>query len=421
MRVRRVGVHPSKDILGTQGKQLEGKKIVLCITGSVAAYRAIDLARLLMKHSADVHAVMTESTASMLLNPEIMKWATGNDVVTNLTGNLEHIILADYGMSDLIIVYPCTANTLGKVAAGIDDTPVTSILSVALGSKIPIIVAPAMHEAMYENIFVQQNVSKLKEHMVFIEPKIEGGKAKVADPEPILNATISILSNNAPLSGKRVLVTAGSTIEYIDPIRVITNLSSGKMGIAIAQEAQRMGATVTLVYGHGTLSLETGKIVRVNTGEEMYKAVVSELLSKRQDIAVMAAAVADFAPAKKSDKKINTKLGKMELSLVTTRKIIDEVKNNSKDTFLVAFKADYCIPESVLIEKAYRKLKECDADIIVANDLGRKGSEPGSDKNEVFIVDRDKKIIHLPPESKAQVARKLLELVAKLTAEDRSK
>ena len=421
MRLRRGGVHPSKDILGTQGKQLEGKKIVLCVTGSVAAYRAIDLARLLMKHSADVHAVMTESTASILLNPEIMKWATGNDVVTKLTGNLEHIILADYGMSDLIIVYPCTANTLGKVAAGIDDTPVTSILSVALGSKIPIIVAPAMHEAMYENIFVQQNVSKLKEHMVFIEPRVEGGKAKVADPEHILNATISVLSNNTPLSGKRMLVTAGSTIEYIDPIRVITNLSSGKMGLAIAQEAQRMGATVTLVYGHGTLSPETGKIVRVNTGEEMYKAVVSELSSKRHDIAIMAAAVADFAPEKKSDKKINTKLGKMELSLVATKKIIDEIKNNSKDTFLVAFKADYCVSESALIEKAYRKLKECDADIIVANDLSRKGSEPGSDKNEVFIVDRDKKIIHLPTESKAQVARRLLELVAELTAEGRSK
>src|ERR671918_1020672 len=424
MRVRRGGgggVHPSKDILGTQGKQLEGKKIVLCITGSVAAYRAIDLARLLMKHSADVHAVLTESTASMLLNPQIMKWATGNDVVTKLTGNLEHIILADYGMSDLIIVYPCTANTLGKVAAGIDDTSVTSILSVALGSKIPIIVAPAMHEAMYENIFVQQNLSKLKEHMVFIEPKIEGGKAKVADPEHILNATISVLSNKALLSGKRVLVTAGSTIEYIDPIRVITNLSSGKMGIAIAQEAQRMGAIVTLVYGHGTLSPETGKIVPVNTGEEMYKAVISELSSKRHDIAVMAAAVADFVPAKKSDKKINTTLGKMGLSLVPTRKIIDEVKNNSKDTFLVAFKADYCVSESVLIEKAFRKLKECDADIIVANDLGRKGSEPGSDKNEVFIIDRNKKIVHLPTESKAEVARRLLKLVAELTAEGRSK
>src|SRR5919107_5790711 len=424
MKAKR-GVHPSKDILGTQGSQLEGKKIILCITGSVAAYRAIDLARLLMRHHADVHAVMTESTASTLLNPEIMKWATGNEVVTKLTGNLEHIILADYGMSDLIIVYPCTANTLGKMAAGIDDTPVTSILSVALGSRIPIIVAPAMHEAMYENIFVQQSVSKLKEHMVFIEPKMEGGKAKVADPEHILNATISVLSNKeAPLlllSSKRVLVTAGSTIEYIDPIRVMTNLSSGKMGIAIAQEAQRMGATVTLVYGHGTLNPATGKLVHVNTGEEMYKAVVSELSTKRYDIAVMAAAVADFAPAKKSDKKIDTKLGKMELSLVATRKIIDEVKKNSKDTFLVAFKADYCVSESVLIEKAFRKLKECDADIIVANDLGRKGSEPGSDKNEVFIVDRDKKIVHLPPESKAQVARKLLELVARLTAEDRSK
>jgi phosphopantothenoylcysteine decarboxylase/phosphopantothenate--cysteine ligase len=420
MRTKR-GVHPSKDISGTEGSELEGKKIVLCITGSVAAYRAIDLARLLMRHDADVHAVMTESSASMLLNPEIMKWATGNDVVTKLTGNLEHIILADYGMSDLIIVYPCTANTLGKVAAGIDDSPVTSILSVALGSKIPIIVAPAMHEAMYDNIFVQQNVSKLREQMVFIEPKMEGGKAKVADPEQVLNATISVLSNRALLSGKRVLVTAGSTIEYIDPIRVVTNVSSGKMGIAIAQEAQRMGATVTLVYGHGTLNPASDKIVRVNTGEEMHKAIVSELSSKRYDIAVMAAAVADFAPAKKSYQKIDTKLGKMELSLVATRKIIDEVKNKSKDTFLVAFKADYGVSDSILTEKAYRKLKECDADIIVANDLGRKGSEPGSDKNEVFIVDRNKKIVHLPPESKAQVARRLLELVAELTAESRSK
>jgi phosphopantothenoylcysteine decarboxylase / phosphopantothenate---cysteine ligase len=412
MRTKR-GVHPSKDIRGTEGSELEGKKIILCITGSVAAYRAIDLARLLMRHDADVHAVMTESSASMLLNPEIMKWATGNEVVTKLTGSLEHIILADYGMSDLIIVYPCTANTLGKMAAGIDDTSVTSILSVALGSKIPIIVAPAMHEAMYENVFVQQNVSKLREHVIFVEPNVEGGKAKVANPQIVLNTAISTLSNSALLSGKRVLVTAGSTIEYIDPIRVISNLSSGKMGVAIAQEAQRMGATVTLVYGHGTLNPASGgKIVRVNTVEEMYKAVMSELSSKTYHIAIMAAAVADFTPAKRSDKKIDTKQGKMELSLVPTRKIIDEVKNKSKDTFLVAFKADYCVSESELIEKAYRKLKESDAGIIVANDIGRKGSEAGSDKNEVFIVDRNKNVVHFPPESKTQVARRLLEIVA---------
>jgi phosphopantothenoylcysteine decarboxylase/phosphopantothenate--cysteine ligase len=412
MRAKR-GTHPSKDIIGSEGSELKDKKIVLCITGSVAAYRGIDLARLLMRHGADVHAVMTESTASALLNPEMMKWATGNDVVTKLTGDLEHIMLADYGMSDLIIVYPCTANTVGKMAAGIDDTPVTSILSVALGSKIPIIIAPAMHEAIYENIFFQQNVSKLREHMAFIEPKMEGGKAKLAEPEQVLHVAISVVSNGAPLSGKRVLVTAGSTVEYIDPIRVMTNLSSGKMGLAIAQEAQRMGATVTLVYGHGTQEAANGKIIHVSTGEEMYKAVLSELSFKKHDIAIMAAAVSDFTPEKKSDKKIDTKAGKIDLSLVATRKIIDEVKKKSKDTFLVAFKADYNVPDSVLIEKAYKKLQECDADIIVANDLARKGSEAGSDKNEVFIVDKNKKIFHLPLESKAQVARKLLELVVK--------
>ena len=415
------GVHPSKDILGTQGAELQGKKIVLCITGSIAAYRAIDLARLLMRHGADVYAVMTESTASVLLNPEIMRWATGNEVVTKLTGNLEHIMLADYGMSDLLIVYPCTANTLGKVAAGIDDTPVTSILSVALGSKIPIVVAPAMHEAMYENAFVKQNVSKLREYMIFVEPKMEAGKAKVADPENILNASISVLYNKTILSGKRVLVTAGSTVEYIDPIRVMTNLSSGKMGIAIAQEAKRMGAAVTVVYGHGIIDPPSGKIVRVSTGKEMYEAVLLELSSNRYDIAIMTAAVSDFAPLKKSDKKIDTQLGKVEVSLVPTRKIIDEVKNKSKDTFLVAFKADYGVSDSDLIQKAYRKLKESDADIVVANDIGRKGSEPGSDRNEVFIVNKKKEVIHLPSKSKEQVAQRLLEIVAELTVKSRSK
>src|SRR5919202_6758729 len=227
MKKTRISTHPSKDITGTEGNELEGTKIVLCITGSVAAYKAIDLTRLLMRHGADVYTMMTEAAAPMLLSPEMMKWASGNDVITKLTGNLEHIMLADYGMSDLIIVYPCTANTLGKVAAGIDDTPVTSVLSVALGSKIPIIVAPAMHEYMYENIFFQQNVSKLKEHMAFIEPKMEGGKAKLAEPKHVLTAAISIFSSRALLSGKSVLVTAGSTVEYIDPIRVMTNLSSG--------------------------------------------------------------------------------------------------------------------------------------------------------------------------------------------------
>jgi phosphopantothenoylcysteine decarboxylase / phosphopantothenate---cysteine ligase len=408
MKAKR-GAHPSKDIVGSDTSELGGKKIVLCITGSVAAYRAIDLARLLMRHGADVHTVITESTASTLLHPEIMKWATGNDVVTKLTGNLEHIMLADYGMSDLIIVYPCTANTLGKIAAGIDDTPVTSVLSVAIGSKIPIVVAPAMHQAMYDNRFIRQNAEKLRKDITFVEPSIEEGKAKVAEPQKVLDAVVAILSNG-PLAGKRVLVTTGSTVEYIDPIRVVTNMSSGKMGIAVAQEAERMGAIVTLVYGHGS-EPANGKAVRVSTSEEMYRAVVSELSSKRYDIAVMAAAVGDYTPEKKSQKKIDTRAGRVELSLIATRKIVDEVKKKSKDTFLVAFKADYSVPDSLLIEKAHKKLQESGADIVVANDLSRKGSEAGSDRNEVFIVDRKKKVVHLPLQSKPAIAQKLLEIV----------
>jgi len=410
MKAKR-GVHPSRDIVGSDGSELADKKIVLCVTGSVAAYRAIDLARLLMRHGADVHAVMTESTASTLLHSEMMKWATGNSVVTKLTGNLEHVMLADYGMSDLIIVYPCTANSLGKIAAGIDDTPVTSVLSVALGSKIPIIIAPAMHEAMCENIFIRQNVERLRGHVMFVEPNIEEGKAKVAEPEQMLDAAFAIMSRG-PLAGKSVLVTAGSTVEHFDPIRVVTNISSGKMGIAIAKEAERMGAMVTLVYGHGS-EPANGRAVRVDTSEEMFRAVVSELSSRKYDVAIMAAAVADYAPEKKSVKKIDTKAGRLELSLVATKKIIDEVKKRSKDTFLVAFKADYNVPDSVLVEKAYKKMQKSGADIIIANDLGRKGSEAGSDMNQVFIIDKKKNVIHLPLESKAAIARKLLEVVAK--------
>src|SRR5437867_5695181 len=299
MKAKR-GTHPSKDIGGSDGSELDGREIVLCITGSVAAYRAIDLARLLMRHGADVHAVMTESTAATLLTPDMMKWATGNYVVTKLTGDLEHISLADYNRSDLILVYPCTANTIGKMANGIDDTPVTSVLSVALGSKIPIIIAPAMHEAMYKNRFIQQNVDRLRGHITVVEPSMEEGKAKAAEPRHVLDAAVAVLSGG-PLAGRRVLVTAGNTIEYIDPIRVVTNTSSGKMGIAIVQEAERMGAAVTLVCGHGS-EPANGRALRVNTSEEMYRAVVSELSSKKYDVAIMAAAVADFTPAKKSEK-----------------------------------------------------------------------------------------------------------------------
>jgi phosphopantothenoylcysteine decarboxylase/phosphopantothenate--cysteine ligase len=406
--------HPSKEITGTDGSELCGRKIVLCITGSVAAYRAIDMVRLLMRHGAEVHAVMTESTSSLLLTSEMMKWATGNDVVTKLTGNLEHIALADYGMSDLVLVYPCTANTIGKFASGIDDTTVTSVLSVAFGSKIPIIIAPAMHEAMYENVIIQQNVIKLRDNgITIVEPEMAEGKAKVAEPAQVFRVVKDVLSRG-PLSGKKILVTAGSTIEHIDPIRVITNTSSGKMGIAIAAEAEKMGANATLVYGRGSADPDVinGKVLRVNTAEDMNAAVGSELASKNYDIVVMAAAVADFSPVRRTDRKIETRSGRVELALEPTKKIVDGIKKMSRHSLLVAFKADYGVSESILTEKAFKKLQECDADFVVANDLGKKGSGAGSDQNEVLIIDKNKQVIRVPLQSKAAVARKLLDVIA---------
>lgn len=417
---RRREFYSSKDIAGIDGQEIEGKKIVLCITGSVAAYRSIDLARQLIRHGAEVYTVMSEAVGSTLLTPEMMKWATGNNVVTKITGDLEHIALADYNMSDLIVVYPCTANTIGKVANGINDTPVTSVLSVALGSRIPIIIAPAMHESMYDNRLIQENIQRVKDQGVdFLQPTITEGKAKVVSPEQMLQSVITKFTNSTEsfFFEKNILVTAGGTIEYIDPIRVITNLSSGKMGNLIAEEAIRLGANITLVYGHGTYStksLPNLNIVRVNTSKEMYDVVMSELSSKRYDVAILSAAVADFTPERKAIKKIRTSTGKFLLPLSPTQKIINHVKHMSKQTFLVGFKAEYNVSDSNIIKGAYRKLKECKGDLIVANDVGRKNSAIGSENNEVFLIDKHRNILHLPPQNKISIARKLLKVIENL-------
>lgn len=405
--------HPSKDIVGSDGSELNGKKIVLCVTASVAAYKAVDLARLLMRHGADVHAVMSKST-KMLLTPELIQWATGNDVVTELTWKLEHIQLADYGRSDLIVIYPCTGNTLSKIANGIDDTPVTSVASVALGSKIPIMIAPAMHEAMYENPILQKNMEALKGLVEFVEPNVVEGKAKIADPETVLNAVLAKMRSNSKLKGKNILVTAGATIEFIDPIRVVTNPASGKLGAAIAKEATAMGANVTLIYGRGYANLPSNaKIINVKTSDEMMDAVVNELKSNNYHVAIMTAAVSDFKPESPKDVKIETRDNKqISVTLKTTSKIVDQIKKVSPSTFLVAFKADMDVSDDDLIKSAYDKMRECNADLMVANDIGRKGSEMGSDTSEVFIIGKNKKVRHLPIQTKQSVARVLLEELA---------
>jgi phosphopantothenoylcysteine decarboxylase / phosphopantothenate---cysteine ligase len=433
-----------KDIFCSNSQKLLGKRIVICITGSVAAYKAIDLTRLLIRHGAQVYPVMSAAStdSGRLLTEDIMKWASGNHVVTKLTANLEHIILADYNMSDLVLVYPCTANTIGKIANGIDDTSVTSVLSVALGSKLPIIIAPAMHKSMYSNPIINKNIETLKELGVqFVDPLVSENKAKLAEPEEVLRVISLLLDKNGEslhadiqepkhghtsvdreeaktLLGRNILVTAGSTIEFIDPIRVITNLSSGKMGGAIAEEAYEKGAKVTLIYGlgsHTPRDVPGTNIINVSTSEEMYNAVTKELGTKYYDAAFMAAAVADFKPHRKHSKKLETrKEGMYTLKLSRTRKIVDEIKSSSKNSriFLVAFKANHNKSNAELTNDAIRKMLECDCDLVVANDVGRRGSETGSETNEIVMVDREKRVIYFPLMEKKFVARKLLELVA---------
>ncbi|MEO9365752.1 MULTISPECIES: bifunctional phosphopantothenoylcysteine decarboxylase/phosphopantothenate--cysteine ligase CoaBC [Candidatus Nitrosocaldus] len=405
-------MHPSKEIIGSHGDELKGKRIVLCVTASIAAYKAVDLARLLMRHGADVYPVLTRK-ATKLVGSELLSWATGNRAVVDLTWELEHIQLADKDRADLIIIYPCTANTLSKIANGIDDTSVTTVASVALGSRIPIIIALAMHEVMYHNPMVARNVRALQGIVEFVDPVIEEGKAKVAEPEHVLAKAIEVLKRRALLKGKSILITAGATVEHIDNVRVITNLSSGRFGTAFAREAMLMGADVTLIYGHGSIDPPSNvRIIKVSTSKDMLNALTNELKSKRYDAVIMNAAVADFRPAQVSSSKIESRDSNgLMLRLEPTEKIVDVVKMLSPDTFLIAFKADDCSREE-LIAKAKAKLQECRGDIVVANYASRSISKDGCD---AVIVSSDGSIMDLHGR-KDDVARRILAYMAERMA-----
>ncbi|MGD8707301.1 MAG: bifunctional phosphopantothenoylcysteine decarboxylase/phosphopantothenate--cysteine ligase CoaBC [Nitrosopumilaceae archaeon] len=376
--------HPSLDIVSSYGVELSGKKIVLCVAGSVAAYKAIELARLLMRHGADVTCVAT-SAVTKLIQPEYFKWATGNKVITKLTGELEHIKLADYNQSDLIVVYPATANTLGKLANGIDDTPVSTVLTVAFGSKIPILMCLAMHASMYENSAVTKNIDFLKNKIDFIKPQMIEGKAKASEPEDVLDYVLKKFGSSSILKNKKILMTAGPTIEYIDPVRVITNQSSGKTGVLLASEFISAGAKVTLVYGPGIETPPSGaKVIKVSTSKEMFDSVKGEM-KKKFDIVIMAAAAADYTPENPSKTKIKSAQNKIKISLKKAPKIIDEIKKMQKNAFLVGFKAETNLSKKDLIKSAQKKLQESGADIIIANDIGSK-YQKNSNNNEVLII-----------------------------------
>ncbi|MBI1658572.1 MAG: bifunctional phosphopantothenoylcysteine decarboxylase/phosphopantothenate--cysteine ligase CoaBC [Thaumarchaeota archaeon] len=379
--------HPSLDITGTDGKELLGKKIVLCVTGSVAAYRAVELARLLMRHGGTVRCVLTPSAAE-LITPQYMTWATGHPAIVSLGGDMEHISLADRHNTDLILVYPATANTISKMACGIDDTAVSTILTTALGSGMPILVCPAMHDSLYVNPAVRRNIEFLERSVRFAPPTITEGKAKAAEPEEVLDTVIQTISRTAPLRGRRVLVVAGPTLERIDPVRAVTNMSSGLTGVLLASELVLDGCDVTMVYGPGRERPPSGvRLISVTSTAEMMEATLREA-SNDQDIIVMAAAAADYTPSEYNRSKIDSELSGLDIKMSKTPKIIDRIRVVAGDVLLVGFKAEVNISDEDLIESARQKMKEADADMVIANDVGD-GYQSDPENNRVIIVDRE--------------------------------
>jgi len=403
--------HPSLDIRGTLGTELSGKRIVLCVAGSVAVYKAIELARLLMRHGGDVVCVESYA-ATKLIKPDYFKWATGNDVIIKLDGRLQHIDLADYRRSDLIIVYPGTANTLGKLANGIDDTPVSTVLTVAFGSGIPIVMGLAMHEAMYYNKAVKKNIDFLKGKVDFVSPVMIEGKAKAAEPEDVLEFVLKKFGYSSVLHKKRILMTAGPTVEYIDPVRVVTNLSTGRTGVLLASELVSAGAKVTLVYGPGTVPPPAGaKVIPVKTTKEMFDAVKKEM-KKKFDVVILAAAASDYTVEQFSHSKIKSSQKSLVIKLKKAPKIIDQIKKMQKDVFLVGFKAETNLSKKKLEESAKKKMREVKADLIIANDIGTR-YQKNPDFNEILLVNSKKTVSSgwKRKEKLAKLIRKQLEKV----------
>jgi phosphopantothenoylcysteine decarboxylase/phosphopantothenate--cysteine ligase len=369
-----------------------------------------------MRHGADVHAVMSDASLNVI-HPNLMEWATGNPVVTSLSGKIEHVAFTTGARrADLLLVAPATANTIGKMAAGIDDTPVTSFVSSALGAGIPILVAPAMHDTMINHPVIRDNISKLRAVGVeFLEPTLEEGKAKLQEVQDIVEAVIARLAERR-LAGMRVLVTGGPTLEPIDPVRVLTNRSSGKMAVALARAAKLRGAEqVTLVYGPGTAKPPGGvRVVRVETAQQMLEAIESELKNGKEgyDLAIAAAAVSDFRPTERSPTKIPSSTSKTILRLTKTRKVVKEIKKISPSTFLTIFAAEYLPSRGELTKKAAQKMKEADADMVAVNDVGVEGIGFDSDENEVTVMDASGGTVALSRASKREIADRIVVLAA---------
>jgi phosphopantothenoylcysteine decarboxylase/phosphopantothenate--cysteine ligase len=388
-------------IRGKKSERLKGKKIVLGVTGSIAAVETVKLARELIRRGAEVFAVMSKS-ARKIIHPYALEFATGNKVITEITGEVEHVkFLGKDGIADLFLIAPSTANTIGKIANGIDDTPVTTFATTALGARKPVLIAPAMHEAMIDNDLVIRNIEKLKGMGVeIIEPKLEEGKAKFPEIEKIcLHVERALYPKE--FAGKKVLVTAGPTFEHLDPIRFISNKSSGLMGKEIALELWRRGAEVVFISSKNLgISLPNFKQIEVRSVLDMLKAVLNEI--KDCSLFVSAAAASDFLVEMEKKKIKTTK--EITITLREAPKVIKEVRKIYSGD-IIGFKAETGVSDEEL-ERIARERLEADAlSMVVANDVLERGM--GTEDTRVVVV--TEKRSEWFEGMKSEVARKIVE------------
>ena len=384
---------------------LKNKKVLIGITGGIAAYKICNLIRLYKKSGADVSVVCTPNALNFVTKLTLQSLSQNEVYVDHFEieeYKPEHIALTE---ADIFVIAPASANTISKIANGICDNLLTST---ACAFQKPILVVPAMNTGMWNNKFIQENLAKLKKVGYHILEPADGflacgtnGVGRMREPEEIFEKTVEILSDSKKLCGKKILITAGGTKEKIDPVRFITNASSGKMGLALASEAQRMGAEVTLV---STFKADGFNNIITETANEMEVAVKENL--EKNDCVIMTAAVSDYRVKNYSEQKIKKgESDSLTLELVKNPDILQEISRQKSKTLVVGF----CAESENLIDNAKSKIQKKGCDFIIANDISRKDIGFNSDENEVYIIDKNLNVKHLDKDKKQNIARRILE------------
>jgi phosphopantothenoylcysteine decarboxylase/phosphopantothenate--cysteine ligase len=373
-------VHPSQAIYCQKSEKLKGKTVVLGVTGSIAAVECVKLIRELIRHGAEVHPVISD-WGQKIIHPISLEFASGRKAIVEIDGSVPYVDLCgEGGSADLVLIAPCTANTISKIAYGITDTQVTIFAIAAMGSKIPIIIAPAMHISLYDQPIIDENIRRLKKLGVeFVRPRIQEKKAKIAGIDQIVSSVIRTLGPE-DMRKKKVTVIAGSTEEPLDDVRVLTNRSTGRTGVALAVDAYERGANVELWMGRATEDLPGYiKTRRFSTSDEL----VDMVRKIKSDICIVPAAISDYIP-RRTRGKISSSKRSVTVELRRAPKIIEEIRRSKKKIKLIGFKLESNVSKKTLISRGKERLEGAKLDFVVANDV--KSVTP--DSNIVIIIDK---------------------------------